>query len=305
MAQHIDPTIQRRRLRVRLRQLRDRKGMTQKDTGQALEWGTAKIIRIEAGQVGISDTDLRALLELYGVLEADQVAGYVEMARRSRKQHWHIYRDVMNQDFLIYLGFESSASALRQSASLILPGLLQTEEYARAVIHAFSPPDAAPHHIDRKLEIRTQRQEILDRATPPSLSILLDEAVIRRAVGTGDDSTKIMKRQLAHLNDIGGRPNVHLRVIRFSQGAHMGLMKPFTILTFPDEDDDDLLFLQNGPNSLSTRDDVNTIALYARQFLDLEKIALSEPATARLIDEVRVQMQDGPRPRQSRTVSEL
>ncbi|PZG09533.1 XRE family transcriptional regulator [Micromonospora craterilacus] len=290
MVQDIDPAVQRRRLRVRLRQARDAKRLTQKDAAQALGWGPAKIIRIETGQVGISDTDLKALLQLYGITDPDQVTTYVEMARQSRKQHWNIYRDILNQDFLIYLGFEGSASMLRQSEALILPGLLQTEEYARAVIHAFNPPDTSPQLMERQLEVRIKRQEILDRADPPTLTFVLDEAVIRRAVGAADGSPKVMQRQLAHLNDLGSRDNVHLRVVRFDRGAHTGLMGPFVILTFPDPGDDELLFLENGPHSLATRDDANVISFYAQQFLELEKIALSETDTAQLIEQVRAEM---------------
>ncbi|MDG4795112.1 helix-turn-helix transcriptional regulator [Micromonospora sp. WMMD1082] len=290
MVQDIDPTVQRRRLRVRLRQAREATGLTQKDAAQKLRWGTAKIIRIETGQVGISATDLTALLGLYGITDPDQVAAYVEMAMQSRKQHWSVYRDVLNQDFLIYLGFEGSASVLRQSESLILPGLLQTEEYARAVIHAFNPPGTSPRHMNRQLEVRMRRQEILDRADPPTLFFILDEAVIRRAVGAVDGSARVMQRQLAHLNDIGRRHHVHLRVVRFSHGAHIGLMGPFAILEFPDDGDDDLLFLENGPHSLATREDASVISLYLKQFAELENHALSEADTADLIDEVRAQM---------------
>ncbi|MBF9129695.1 helix-turn-helix transcriptional regulator [Plantactinospora sp. S1510] len=277
-------------MRVELRRARDAKHLTQKQAAGELGWSPAKIIRIETGQVGISGTDLKALLELYGVTDPQQVATFTEMARQSRKQHWSIYRDVLNQDFLIYLGFEGSASTLRQSESLILPGLLQTEEYARAVIQAFSTPDTSPQLTDRQLEVRMKRQEILHRDDPPVLFFILDEAVIRRAVGSSTTGSKIMQRQLRHLNDIGGRENVHLRVVRFGHGVHMGLKGPFVILEFPDPGDDDLLFLENGPHSVATRDDMGEISLYKKQFLELEDFALSESETAELIEQVRAQM---------------
>ncbi|MFJ6199099.1 helix-turn-helix domain-containing protein [Micromonospora sp. NPDC092111] len=275
---------------MELRRARDVRKLTQKGAAGELGWAPSKILRIETGQVGISGTDLRALLELYGVTDPERVATFTEMAKQSRKQHWSTYRDVLNQDFLIYLGFEGSASTLRQSESLILPGLLQTEEYARAVIHAFSTPNTSTQLTERQVEVRMKRQEILDRADPPDLFFILDEAVIRRAVGTSATDSKVMRRQLKHLNDIGARENVHLRVMRFGHGVHMGLKGPFVILEFPEPGDDDLLFLENGPHSLATRDDVDEVSLYKNQFLELEDFALSETETAQLIERVCAEM---------------
>lgn len=290
MMQNVDPTVQRRRLRVELRRARDARRLTQKGAAGELGWAPSKILRIETGQVGISRTDLKALLELYGVTDPEQVATFTEMAVQSRKQHWNIYRDVLNQDFLIYLGFEGSASVLRQAETLILPGLLQTEEYARAVIQEFSTPETSPEITDRQVEVRMKRQEILERADPSLLFFILDEAVIRRAVGTSPVDSKIMRRQLKHLSDIGARENVHLRVMPFRHGFHTGLKGPFVILEFPDPGDDDLLFLENGLHSLVTRDDASEISLYKNQFLQLEDFALTEAETAQLIEEVRAEM---------------
>ncbi|MFK3983093.1 helix-turn-helix domain-containing protein [Micromonospora sp. NPDC050397] len=275
---------------MELRRARDARRLTQKEAAGELGWASSKILRIETGQVGISRTDLKALLELYGVSDPERVATFTEMAEQSRKQHWHTYRDVLNQDFLIYLGFEGSASTLRQAETLILPGLLQTEEYARAVIEGFSTPQTSPQTIDRQVDVRMKRQEILDRVDPPALFFILDEAVIRRGVGTSPADSKIMQHQLKHLGDIGSREHVHLRVMRFQHGIHLGLKGPFVILEFPDPADDDLLFLENGTHSIATRDDASDVSFYKDQFLQLEDFALNETETAQLIEEVRAEM---------------
>lgn len=257
--------------------------MTQKEVATRFDWNSAKVIRIEAGRVGVSTTDLRALLDLYGIQDPAQVDTLMGMARQSRKQAWAAYRDALNPDFLVYLGCEGSAAVLRQVESQFLPGLLQIAEYASTVIESLRGSGTSESVMQQQLEVRLRRQQLLDRPHPPKMYFLLDEVVIRRVIG----GPKVMRRQLAHLNALGERPDLHLRVVPFARGAHMGLKGSFVILEFPEPEDDDLLFIESGYQSVASRDDASEVSYYRKAYFDLESSALSEAETLQLIDQAR------------------
>lgn len=281
MEQHLDPTVQRRRLRVELRRARSEAGLTQRQVADELGWSPSKLLRIENGQVGISQTDLRALLGHYEVTDPELVKTLTDLAQQGRKQQtWSQYRDVLHPDFMAYLSFEGSASLLRQSEPLLIPGLLQTEEYARTINQAYATSDTTEHDIERQTEARLTRQSILDRDNPPEMFFILDESVVRRWVGTKPRDAKIMISQLHRLQELSDYAHVSIQILPFSQGLHFGMQGGFTMLEFPDPEDDELLFLDNRKASVSAREGADVIAHYKDEFYQLEENAVGRDALA-------------------------
>jgi len=274
MDQPLGPTVQRRRLRVELRRARTEAGKTQKQVAEALGWSPSKLLRIENGQVGISQTDLKALLEYYEVDDPEQIKTFTEMAQQGRRQQpWSHYRDVLYPDFMAYLSYESSASLLRQVEPLLVPGLLQTEEYARAINQAYALKDWTERDVERQTEARMLRQAILERDDAPEMFFILDEAAVRRSVGSPGNS-KMLVQQLKRLQEINDNPRFSIQIMPFHKGFHFGMQGSFTMLEFADPEDDELLFLENRSTSVSTRDSTDMIANYKEQFYRLEAEAI-------------------------------
>jgi transcriptional regulator with XRE-family HTH domain len=259
--------VQRQRLRTDLQQVRLRLGLTQRQVAADLGWSVSKLLRVENGKVGVSRTDLKALLERYEVTDPAVVDSYVAMAEQGRKQRWSAYRDVLNPEFFRYLEYEGSASSIRQFQPHVIPGLLQTEAYARYLGRVTSA--TAPAVLDRQMEVRTARQRHLDEVR---LDVVLDEAVIRRCLGA---DPSVAAGQVAHLRELAGRPSVSVRVVPFSRGPYRGSATPFILLGFPDPGDRDLLFRENGTESVATRSDPKRTAHFAELFEELA--AAAEP----------------------------
>ncbi|HMG41247.1 MAG TPA: Scr1 family TA system antitoxin-like transcriptional regulator [Acidimicrobiales bacterium] len=271
-----DPAVRGRRLRADLRRLRDRAGFTQRDVASAMDWSLSKVIRIENGSVGISANDLRVLLPYYGIDDTAEINGFIEASKVARKDPWSEFRDVHSAAFLSYLGFESSAKRVLQYEPALVPGLLQTEEYADATmagVYLFEQKSA-----NRRWAARQRRQELHESADPPKMHFILDEAVIRRHVG----GASVMRRQLERLKFWGEQKHILLQIVPFSAGAHPGMKGPVVILEF--EDDDDLLYLEDAAGSTTRRDDPEETAPRRELFSNLEEIALSEAQTRDVID---------------------
>ncbi|MDQ1293768.1 MAG: hypothetical protein QG608_1649, partial [Actinomycetota bacterium] len=180
MATTSHPVVLRRRLRVELKKARATTGMTQRDIADQLDWSPSKIIRIENGAVAISTTDLKALLDAYAITDRRRIEELVSWAKASRKQPGTQYKDALPPEAIQLFGYEADALVLRNYEPLIIPGLLQTEDYTRALMKdAFNKSDS---DIDIYVEYRAEHQELLDRPDRPELFFMLDEAVIRRAV---------------------------------------------------------------------------------------------------------------------------
>jgi transcriptional regulator with XRE-family HTH domain len=268
-----DAPVQRRRLRSELRRARQEAGLTQKDVAEALEWSLSKLIRIEAGAVGISTTDLRALLQHYGVNDAEVVDHILNLARAGKEQRgwWTTYRDVISQQFLTFLGHENSASVILMFQPLLIPGLLQDEEYARALYRS-SHESATSKRVEELVRLRLHRQEeLFERPDPPEMVFVIDEAALRRWVGGRD----VMRHQLRRLKGEALRDNVTVDVVPFTAGGHPGLFGPFVILEFADERDEDILFLENvrGDGGDIFRDEQMEIAPYRETFAQLRDLA--------------------------------
>jgi transcriptional regulator with XRE-family HTH domain len=286
---------------VELRRARTKANLTQKDVAQALDWSPSKVIRIESGQVAISTTDLRALLSEYGVTDGAVVSELVDLARNSKKQPWSQYKDVLRSETQAYFGFESSASIIRQVEPLLIPGLLQTEAYTRAMlVEVFDLP---PRWIDRTVEARLARQETLTREDVSETFFIIDEAVIRRTLG----GAEVMRAQLQRLLTMAERPTVTLQVLPFRAGGHQGLQGPFVLMEFGeavemDDDSDEardseaeergdveadnfVLYLEGREGAL-IRDKPELMGEYLERFFELEKRAATAQETTDLLKKV-------------------
>src|SRR4051812_20781342 len=259
--QMADPAALRRRLRTELRRAREEASKTQRDVADALYWSPSKVIRIESGQVAVSVTDLKALLDLYGVDDRSKIDELVGMARQSRKQPWSQYRDVVTQEMATYYGYEASASIVRQFEVLFVPGLLQTEGYARAMLTGTFEEDEKT--ISRRIEARLERQELLNREDARELFFIVDEGAVRHVVG----GPRVMAEQLERIVELGRRPDITFRIVPFTLGAHVGFQGPFVLLEFPEPDDADVVYLE-GRETASFRDDDAKTSQYLNYFFD-------------------------------------
>jgi transcriptional regulator with XRE-family HTH domain len=269
----LTPVVQRRRLRVELRRARLDAGQTQQDVADAMEWSLSKVIRIEAGSVNISPNDLKALLRYLGIVDAQRTEEFLVLARAARERSWWSgYRSIISSQLFQFLEYEAAASIIRNFEPLLIPGLLQTEDYATAIIRQWDAPwgdRSAAEHADSLVELRMRRQDLLDRADPPLLFFILDEAVARRVVG----GEAVMHRQIRHLMDMADRPNVTIEVIPFGGGIHPAMAGPFVIHEFPDAADDDVLYLESR-GDLVRQDSVDEISSYRETFEQLREMSL-------------------------------
>lgn len=284
MARDIDPSLNRRRLRIELRKARDQAGLTQRDAVQQLEWSLSKLIRIEKGTVSLSVTDLRALLQLYGVTDPARVEELEEAARGSKGVSWWVqYSEVVTPAYALYLGYEGSADTIRMYNPVVLPGLVQTEDYATALMSTL----AAEARVRPQVELRITRQErFFDSDDGPEIEIVLDEAAVRRQIG----GPAVMRRQLDHLKSLTAHPRLTIRVLPFSAGAHFGVSTSFILLEF--KDDDDLLYLEGPGGGLSSRDDLGLTARHQECFEDISEKAYAGAQVIELLDEVRESLAD-------------
>ncbi len=281
MAPSEDPSYYRRRVRSELRKARDAAGLTQRQAVDALDWSLSKLVRIEAGTVGVSTTDLKALLGLYKVTDESTVAALVAMAKSSKREPWYSqYAGRLPPEFAHYLGYEESASVIRTFQPLAVAGLLQTADYARAIFQAH---DA--ERPEERVTVRLARQELLNRDNCPDMCFIFDEAALRRHVGGPD----VMRRQLHHLLSAMSHPKVSVRVVPFDAGAYPAMRGSFTILEFADWDQD-VLYLETARGSVTTREDHDRILRYREKFDLLRAMSLDERETgdfvASLIDRI-------------------
>jgi transcriptional regulator with XRE-family HTH domain len=258
----------RRQLLAELRRLRPPEVHTQRQVAEALDWSPSKVTRIESGAVSLSVTDLRALLGYYGVSDPDVVERLVALARRSRRARspFAAYADVFSPVALRLFDFEQSASWIGEVELVVVPGLLQTEEYARALMGVY---DLAAEKAERFVDSRRLRQELLDRPDPPVLSFIVDESVLLRAIG----GRAVMRAQLQRLLDLAERPHVAIRVLPLALGEHVGLRGPFVLLRFAGTNDPDVVYIEQRRGDVLFQDEWEVTANYQRLFAELEKCA--------------------------------
>jgi transcriptional regulator with XRE-family HTH domain len=234
------PTVARMLVGARLRRLREAAGVSIGDAGYAIRGSHSKISRLELGRTGFKSRDVADLLTLYGVTGEDERATLIALARQANAPGWwHPYGDVVPGWFVAYLGLEQGAEVIRSYEVQFVPGLLQTAGYAREVI-ALGHPDAPPEEIDRRVEVRTRRQDVLARPNAPRLWALIDEAALRRPIG----GPATMRAQLRHLIEICEHPGVTIQVMPFSAGGHAAAGTPITILRFGEVELADVVYLE-------------------------------------------------------------
>jgi transcriptional regulator with XRE-family HTH domain len=248
------PTVRQRRLAAELRRLREEKGLTGDDVAERLAWSTAKVSRLENARTGAKIDDIHALIDLYDIAESHRSELIALAHDAAEKGWWEGYRELPG-GYSALIALEDEANKITQWETYIVPGLLQTEAYARATISGLHLFDTVPpREIDRRVEVRMRRQGILHRAEPVEYIVLLDESVLQRLVG----DHAVMRAQLDHLREVAELPNVTLRVLRLG-GAHPLMEASFQLLEF--DPVHDVVF----------PDIVHTESLTVSQFLD-EKI---------------------------------
>jgi transcriptional regulator with XRE-family HTH domain len=282
----IGPTVRRRRLGSELRRLREAQSIKLEEVADRLGVAPSTLSRIETGKAPTRSAYLSSMLDFYGVDDPGQRQMLVEMAREGhRKGWWAIWEDVLPTGFGIYVGLEAEATSLRVYEAQVVHGLLQTEEYARAVMTTVRRRQTTAE-IDRLVALRMQRQEVLLRADPIALWLILDEAVIRRAMGPPE----LMYRQLVHLVEASQMPNVTLQVVEFSSGLHPALNGPFTIIEFPERFDPDVVYSEGVGGQAYIEEREKEVRARAEVFDLLRATALPPADSAELIRAVSTQI---------------
>jgi|SRR5579859_7274515 len=248
----VDPSVYRRRLRNTLRRRRESLGITQSNAAGEMSWSVSKLIRIETGSVTISVNDLRALLAHYQITDAEEIARLIDMAKRSRQSSWlKAYKDIATEVFLAFLGHEDAAVSSYSFQPILVPGLLQTDEYAVETLKV-TRGSKEPKRIDGLVDLRIARQErVFARTDGFKLHYLLDESVVRRAVG----GRTVMKRQIGHLIESCQQDNVSIRIIPFEVGLYRSIRVPFVVLEFSAPEDEPILYLEYPEGEFLIRDD--------------------------------------------------
>ncbi|GAB3723343.1 helix-turn-helix transcriptional regulator [Amycolatopsis oliviviridis] len=270
------PTVRRRRLASELRRLREAADLTIDEVSEKLECSASKVSRIETGHVGVTPRDARDMLELYGIAGDEQEA-LVQLAREARKRGWwHAYNEVFTGTFV---GLEADASSLRAFQALLVPGLLQTERYAKAVIRAMRP-DAEDAEIRRRVAARMARQELLTDPSPPEYWAVMDEAILHRTV----DGAEVMAEQLYRMVTMAAQPNVTVQIVPFGAGAHPGMEGPFLIMGFPELADTDVVYVDSTSSGLYLEEPPD-VRRYALMFDHLRAAALKPDDSVEVIAE--------------------
>jgi transcriptional regulator with XRE-family HTH domain len=239
------PTVQRLVLGSQLHRLRESRGITAEQAAEAIRGSHSKISRIEHGRVGFKARDVADLLTLYGVTDAEERAALLNLAKEANARGWwHAYSDILPLWAESYVGLEAAASVIRTYQIQLIPGLLQTEGYARALIRQGSA--ATEEEIARRGELRASRQEILRRPDAPQLWVVVDEGALRRPVG----SREVVREQLEYLAEVAEHPAVTLQILPFSAGAHSAMGGPFTILRFAEPDLADVVYIEQLTSAL-------------------------------------------------------
>ncbi|MDG4798654.1 helix-turn-helix transcriptional regulator [Micromonospora sp. WMMD1082] len=264
------PTVRRRRIARELRQLRERAGMTLDVAARQLDMSKSNLSRIENAQIGIKPRDVRAALALYQVTGNDAEA-LIEIARGAQQRGWwQHYSDVLPVWFEFYVGLEAEAATLRTYEAEAVPGLLQTEAYAREVYRL----TAGDEDLDRKVAARLRRQDVLSGDDPVELSVVLNEAALLRPVS----SRAVMAGQTAHLEAVAQLPNVTIQVLPLAAGGHPAMNSPYVILTFPDAADAAVVYLENLSMGLAL-EEAAQVRSYSLVHERLRRLALDPAAS--------------------------
>ena len=270
------PTVKRMLVGAKLRRLRTDLGLTREQAADHIRASAWKIHRLENGQVSFKERDLLDLLDLYEVTDPQEIADTLALAREANHPGWwQHYGDVLPAWFRAYVDLESAASLIRTYEGQYIPGLLQTDDYIRAVVHAAHLTDTSDE-VGRRVRLRMARQTLLTRDQPPRLWAVIDEAALRRPVG----GPEVMRGQLERLIEATKLATVTLQLLPFAAGAHPAMAGAFSILRFGDQELPDVVYLEHltGASYLDKRDEVE-------RYLDImELLCLQAEPPARTVE---------------------
>lgn len=270
------PTLRRRRLGAELKRCREAAGLTQESVSRHFEWNTAKLTRIETARVAVTARDVRDLLSLYGRHDEEYREAMVELARLSKERSWWTdYKDVMRPGN--FVGLEAGATAMRVFEPTVVPGLLQTESYIRALMRSGS--DAPQAVTDRRVSLRLHRQTRLAGPNPLELRAIVDESVLRRRIG----GEAVMREQLQHLVDTAQSPNVTIQILPLNFGEHLFLGGPAALLEFRETTHLDVVYLE-GLAGDYYEEQPSEVARYREEFDRLGAGALDHRMSLKMIE---------------------
>ncbi|MEO3926477.1 helix-turn-helix transcriptional regulator [Micromonosporaceae bacterium B7E4] len=275
------PTVRLRRLAAEIRTLRHGAGLTREDVAERTHMNPATLWRLETARARPQRRTLLGLLDVYGVTDPERRLELVALAKDAGQLGWlQAYEDQLPDEYSTYISFESEAQSVRNYESLFVPGLLQTEAYARALI-AGVLPEITEDEVERRVEARLKRQDVLARAEPLRVWVIIDESVLHRRVG----SAEVIRDQLQHLAKLTKLPNITVQVLPYDVGAHPGMHGAFAIMGFPDPADPELVYLENRVNGLFLERDAD-ISSYTDLFEHLRAAALNPAASVRMVSRI-------------------
>jgi transcriptional regulator with XRE-family HTH domain len=275
------PTVRRMLLGAQLRRLRTEAGISREDAGEAIRASEWKIHRLENGQVGYKERDVTDLATLYGVTDPVEIATFITMAREANMPGWwDAYSDVLPQWFRAYVDLEAVAAQIRTYEGQFVPGLLQTEEYMRAVMQG-AQLDDSPEELERRVKLRLARQRLLSQDGGPLFWVVVDEAALRRPVG----GRKVQRAQIERLIEATKLPSVTLQVLPFSAGAHAAMVGGFSILRFPNQELPDVVYLEHLTNALYL-DKPQDVDQYKYVMASVNVASMPPEATVEVLSEI-------------------
>ena len=289
MPESFRPAMSRRIIRTTLRNLRSTADETQKQLADALGWSTAKVIRIEGGKTQVAVSDLRAILSHYGIHDEQEIQRLEKIARAAREPTLATkHGAAISKSFAEFLDHEEAARTIRQWEPTLIPGLLQTKEYARAALNNFEEYSRAairnhvPTDIEARVQLRLERKSLLMQDDGPLAMFIIDESALLRQIGVENGSDGIMEGQLAHLKEMNELPNVIIQVMPLSAGAFPPMRGPFVILEF--DDAGSLLYIEHPEGGIIDHDDAPQIASYLEFYAAMERVATPPEAFGRIAD---------------------
>ncbi|MFB7124921.1 helix-turn-helix domain-containing protein [Kitasatospora sp. NPDC056273] len=281
------PTVRRRMLGSELRKIREGLRLTVDGVAARLGWHQSKVSRLENGRYGVRANEVGILLDVYQVTDPEAREALATLAREGKRRvWWQPYSDVISKHYASFISFEAEAVAIRNFESSLIPGLLQTADYARAVTRKLQPEGTA-EEVNALVDVRLARQNAtLRREDPLKLWAIVDEAALRRVVG----SKAIMAKQLQQLIAASKEPNVTLQVVPFEAGAHPGVLGSFVILEFPVRNDLDVVYTEALSSSLYLERD-DDVTAYDQAFNRLRAAALDVGPTRRLVTQIAKELE--------------
>lgn len=275
------PTIARWQLGAQLKSLRERAGVTHRDIAAEIGCSESKIYKIEAGDVGLGRSDLLVMLGKYGIADTQRRETMLDLQRQGKERGWWARYGQLPGPYSVYIGLESAATAIRNFELAVIPGLLQTESYMRALLSEQGVHDSIDEQ-NRRAQVRLARQEAAFKEDPPlQLWTIIDEGALRRQIG----SAEVMHDQLIHLITMSRQKHVNVQVVPFGEGAHLGTLGSFQLLEFPEDVHSPVVYVESfaGEVYLERDDDLARVTL---AYTHLHSSALSATKSRELIAEI-------------------